>query len=97
MIQDDFVCDKCGLCCRLIGGIAPLAAFDRGDGVCSHLADGNLCDIYDTRPEVCRVKQMFRHVSARMSRAEYNDLMSRSCRFIKEHFTELQKQLKPRL
>ena len=81
-----FKCDKCGLCCRLAGGIAALAAFDRGDGVCIHLTDGNTCDIYDSRPEICNVERMFRHFEPYMSRAGYDALMQRSCACLKKHF-----------
>jgi len=34
-------CSKCGACCRLAG--------------CKFLKNG-LCSIYETRPEICRVK-----------------------------------------
>jgi len=34
-------CSKCGNCCRII--------------LCKYLKD-NLCTIYETRPEICRVK-----------------------------------------
>lgn len=35
-------CIKCGSCCAIIG--------------CKHLNKHRLCDIYETRPEICRVK-----------------------------------------
>ena len=53
------MCTKCGECCRHIGRIPELAGFDRGDGVCIHLNE-NLCQIYDTRPDVCRVDTMYK-------------------------------------
>lgn len=30
----------------------------REDGACIHLQEDNLCAIYDTRPEVCRINVM---------------------------------------
>ena len=90
MTTTGFQCDRCGLCCRLIGGIPQLSAFNRGDGVCCHLTDGNLCGIYDSRPEICSVEKMYTYFSAHMGRSEYLDLMTRSCALIKEQFTELQ-------
>ena len=54
------------------------------------LTDGNLCDIYDSRPEICSVEKMYTYFSAHMGRSEYLDLMTRSCALIKEQFTELQ-------
>lgn len=35
-----FPCEKCGACCRAVN--------------CDKL-NGNLCSIYDTRPEICQV------------------------------------------
>lgn len=53
-----FPCSKCGECCRHINLIPQLSEFDRGDGICIHLS-GNLCDIYEQRPEICRVDVMY--------------------------------------
>lgn len=50
-----FDCDKCGNCCRHIGehdkGIIPVKP---GTTECLYLADGNICTIYNKRPECCR-------------------------------------------
>lgn len=83
-----FLCDKCGKCCRLLGGIPQLVAFDRGDGVCIHL-QGNLCDIYDHRPDICNVEKMFSQFSSRMTYDEYLALMSNSCDHLKKNFDVL--------
>lgn len=53
-----FFCDKCGLCCRHIDKVPQLACFDLGNGVCKYLRN-NLCSIYDNRPEICRVDDMY--------------------------------------
>jgi Fe-S-cluster containining protein len=49
-----FPCTACGACCvvlpRLVKGW-PL----REDGACAHLSNENLCTIYETRPDICRV------------------------------------------
>lgn len=82
-------CDSCGLCCRLIMGIPELVFFDRGDGVCRHLTDANLCEIYDSRPEVCSIDKMYARFAEDMTPEEYYDLMARSCQYLKEHFSEL--------
>ena len=37
------------------------------------LTDGNLCDIYDSRPEICSVERMYTYFSAHMGRSEYLD------------------------
>lgn len=56
-----FPCTRCGACCRTIGHIPELAAFDRGDDVCVHLREGDeghACAIYDERPLVCRIDEL---------------------------------------
>ncbi len=75
-----FHCSQCGECCRHIDKVPQLSAFDTGDGVCVHLC-GNKCDIYKTRPEICRVDVMYeKHFSSQFSRAEFYALNERVCR-----------------
>ena len=78
-----FECDKCGICCKLLKGIPQLAAFDRGDGVCIHLKD-NLCSIYESRPDICNVEKMYVFFKEQMSEEEYLQLMSNSCKVLKQ-------------
>ena len=79
----DFKCDKCGICCKMLTGIPQLAAFDRGDGVCIHLKD-NLCSIYESRPDICNVEKMYVFFKEQMSEEEYLQLMSDSCKVLKQ-------------
>lgn len=53
-----FKCDKCGQCCRHLANSEIYKELDRGDGVCKYL-DGNLCSIYDNRPDICNVDKAF--------------------------------------
>ena len=53
-----FKCDKCGQCCRHLANSEVYKELDRGDGVCKYL-DGNLCSIYDNRPDICNVDKAF--------------------------------------
>jgi len=55
----NFPCSGCGLCCKNISTIQALKDFDTGDGVCLHLNNEGQCDIYEMRPEVCRVSEMY--------------------------------------
>ena len=79
----NFQCDKCGICCKLLKGIPQLAAFDRGDGVCIYLK-GNLCSIYESRPDICNVEKMYVFFKEQMSEEEYLQLMSNSCKVLKQ-------------
>ena len=83
-----FNCDRCGICCRSIGGIPQLMQYDRGDGVCCHLTDANLCDMYESRPEVCNVEKMYSRFAAEMSMDEYLSMMEASCRCLKKSFLQ---------
>ena len=63
MVLMSWTCKQCGSCCKILGSHRPLKEedrlllqiFDRGDGVCEHLTEDNLCNIYETRPEICKV------------------------------------------
>lgn len=54
-----FDCKKCGQCCRKIWVTGLLKEFENDKGECIHLTEDNLCDIYDSRPDVCNVEKMF--------------------------------------
>jgi Fe-S-cluster containining protein len=53
-----FPCIKCGLCCKKIDFVSQLCHFNNGDGICINLS-GNLCKIYDRRPIVCNVDEVY--------------------------------------
>ncbi len=56
-----FPCTGCGLCCQNISNIKELLEFDLGNGTCKyHNCIDNSCTIYDDRPPICRVDEMFR-------------------------------------
>lgn len=78
-----FICNKCGLCCRNIDKIPELEEFHKGDGVCIHLSDDNLCDIYSIRPDICNVEKMFElNYKAMMSKEEYEKMNMEGCRVL---------------
>lgn len=83
-IPDVFPCDQCGECCRHIASIPQLAGFDRGNGVCVHLC-GNVCDIYERRPEICRVDTMYeKYFSKLYTRESFYRLNWEVCQKLKE-------------
>lgn len=60
---DHFRCNRCGICCRLVGKLG-IPAWDREgkvkarpDGACVNLTTSGDCAIYETRPRICRVKE----------------------------------------
>lgn len=55
-----FPCTSCGLCCQNISKIKELRDYDLGNGVCKYLnLISNECEIYDKRPDICKVDKMF--------------------------------------
>ena len=52
----DWHCTECGSCCKLMHLVPELALLDRGDNVCVHLSNSNRCNIYNSRPDRCRVE-----------------------------------------
>lgn len=36
-----------------------LKEFENGRGECIHLTKNNLCDIYDSRPDICNIEKMY--------------------------------------
>jgi len=55
-----FPCTSCGLCCQNIANIEELKGFDLGNGTCIHFDSiSNGCKIYNNRPKICRVDEMF--------------------------------------
>ena len=75
----DFPCAKCGLCCRMIRSVPELAEYDNGNGVCRYL-ENNICSIYESRPQVCNVSEMYnaRYASS-MAEREFVEVNLRSC------------------
>ena len=75
-----FGCNKCGVCCRMLRQNDLYKEYDCGDGVCKYL-DGNLCSIYERRPDICNVDRMYDlHYSEICSRTEYYRLNEMACR-----------------
>lgn len=55
-----FQCTKCGNCCQNIRYNQIYTAYDNGYGVCIHYNQRlRLCNIYETRPMICRVDEFY--------------------------------------
>jgi len=55
-----FPCSGCGLCCQNISTIKELKDYDLGNGTCRYFnRKTNECEIYDNRPDICRIDKMF--------------------------------------
>lgn len=78
-----FICSKCGECCKHLNLSELYAGLDRGDGVCKYLKD-NLCSIYENRPLICRVDEMYDlYFQTQMDRKTFYQLNSTMCQKLK--------------
>ena len=63
------LCTSCGVCCRRVDRAAEKGIFPkqmvRVDGSCTMLLPNNRCSIYGNRPTICRVDQMYYHMTAK--------------------------------
>lgn len=79
-----FVCDKCGCCCRNLDKSELYHSLDRGDGICKYLV-GNLCSIYETRPDICNIEKGYDlFFKEFMTKEEYYSLNIQACKILKE-------------
>lgn len=84
-----FQCDKCGLCCRSLSGVALFQDLDRGDGTCIHFDEStNLCKIYESRPLICRVDESYNQFfSSSMTQEQYEQLNYSACEKLKHRYS----------
>lgn len=86
MFLKDFVCNKCGECCRHLDKVPQLSHLQVG-GVCKYLKD-NVCMIYDRRPDLCRRDAVFDMCKACISEEEFVQYLTQLCQF----YQDLKKQ-----
>ena len=65
----DFVCDKCGECCRHLDLIPNIESMHK-NGICKYL-DGNLCSIYNSRPVMCNRFKLYELIENDISEEEF--------------------------
>lgn len=82
-----FPCRKCGLCCKHLELIPQLKHLDSGKGRCINLNDDNLCAIYENRPDICNVEEMYKLVfSEQMTEEEYIKVNVEGCKVVRNMF-----------
>ncbi len=82
-----FQCNQCGECCRHINIVPQLSSFVGKDGVCIHLK-GNLCDIYEDRPDICNYTKAYHKYFYHLSPEEYHRIIVKNCIKIQEQFQQ---------
>lgn len=64
----------------------------REDGACVFLSKDNLCEIYDTRPELCSVKKMYHKkiaagkLSSDITEIDYYKMSTVACHAAIDHY-----------
>jgi len=83
-----FPCTNCGLCCQNIHHVEELKAFDLGNRTCQHFnPQNNGCNIYNTRPNICRVDTMFNlKYHKEFSQEEFYRLNAKACNNLQEAY-----------
>ena len=82
--MEDFLCDKCGECCKHCNTIPEMKDYDVGNGYCKYLTSNNLCSIYDKRPNICRGEFIHSTYFKEMSHGEFIDLKIKCCNKLKK-------------
>ena len=77
----NWVCTKCGQCCRHVGEVPSMAQYAKEDGSCKFLTEDNLCAIYSDRPPICRVDWVFENFfKATVSEDEFYEKTLEACK-----------------
>ena len=86
-----FPCTECGACCRRVGTTAQGLLPTKEDGETCLYLEGNLCSIYENRPDICNLSVMYdKHKLSGLlpksaSKRDYYKLAAKLCNvFIEE-------------
>jgi len=81
-----FPCTGCGVCCRHIESAIELKEYDLGNGTCKYLnVIDNSCEIYEERPDICRVDKMFdTEYHKHFSRKEFYVKNAEVCNYLQD-------------
>ncbi len=83
-----FPCSSCGICCQNISTIKELKEYDLGNGICKYFDRiNNKCIIYENRPQVCRIDEMFEEeYNSFFSKKEFYIENAKVCNILQEQY-----------
>lgn len=82
--QNNFPCDKCGLCCRNLDKSEIYSDLHDGDGICRYLdLETNLCRIYENRPLKCNIIKSYELFFTKYDLEKYIELNMLACKKLK--------------
>lgn len=80
-----FPCSGCGICCTYIKEIEDIAHLADESGRCRNLGpDNKTCLIYETRPFICRIDEVGKHLM--VSRSVWHEVNRSVCHYIHQRF-----------
>ena len=80
MNDQTFTCTKCGACCKKLNTVSAFAHMADENGKCFHLSKNNTCNIYDTRPDLCRGEFVYLLYFAKtMERSAFVSMTEKLC------------------
>lgn len=78
-------CEACGACCKMPANKILMPHFwDEDKMQCMYLSEDNKCLIYDTRPDVCRVDNLWFTNGVQAS----DKLLTMSCELCRQYVRE---------
>ena len=79
MKQNKLLCSSCGACCRNVEHL-PLPSTN---GICDNLDQKtNQCKIYDSRPKICRVEEMYEVFKNEYSKKQWYIENTKACHIL---------------
>ena len=82
---NNFVCDKCGLCCERLNLSHEYDDLNDGTGTCIYFDKRKrLCSIYENRPEKCNIEASYYRFKSVLSYEEYLEINYQTCKLFKE-------------
>jgi len=76
-----FNCERCGECCRHIEQFIEVLPHQH-NGICEYL-HGDLCSIYENRPDLCDFKRAYKYLKNYLTESEYIENVIHFCEHLK--------------
>jgi Fe-S-cluster containining protein len=75
-----FPCTKCGACCKNISGFGLPTKPETTE--CLYLGENNECKVYDTRPDVCRIDDIYNKSFQNLDKDYFYKVTADSCNYL---------------
>jgi len=79
----NFLCSSCGACCL---EASKFGLPDRGDGACGHLGENNECLVYEDRPDICRVDNLYKNFKNLITKKQFYIETTKTCHSLIDNY-----------